>query len=67
MRRGAPVQRSGPALTADGLHVDRGMFLRDGFTATGAGERRRDPPDGARIGSDLDCTGAKLRNDPAPP
>ena len=29
---------SGPALFADGLQVGQDMFLREGFTATGAGE-----------------------------
>ncbi len=32
---------SGPALLADGLQVGQDMFLRDGFTATGAGEEAR--------------------------
>ena len=32
---------SGPALNADSLQVDQAMFLRGGFTATGAGDRWR--------------------------
>ena len=59
---------SGPALTAYGLHAagGRGVFLRDGFTATGAGERGAIRLIGAHIGSDLNCAGATLHNDSGP-
>ena len=57
---------SGPALLADGLQVSRGMFLRDGFTATGSGEAGAVRLAGAHVGRQLDCTGADLRNDSGP-
>jgi hypothetical protein len=57
---------SGPALNADNLQVDRDMFLRDGFTATGAGKDGAVNLRGARIGASLDCDGANLRNDSGP-
>ena len=57
---------SGPALVADGLQVGQGMFLRGGFTATGAGEDGAVRLLGAHIGGQLDCTGADLRNDSGP-
>ena len=56
---------SGPALFAEGLQVDQFMFLRDGFTAIGAGEMGAVRLSGARIGL-LDCTRADLRNDSGP-
>jgi hypothetical protein len=56
---------SGPALSADGLRVDQGMFLRE-FTATGSGDRSAVRLPGARIGGGLSCTGAVLRNDSGP-
>ena len=57
---------SGPALVADGLQVDQAMFLRGGFTATGAGEDGAVRLAGAHIGGQLDCAGAILRNDSGP-
>jgi hypothetical protein len=57
---------SGPALTADSLQVDQGMFLRGGFTAIGSGDRSTVNLNGAHIGGQLDCTGAVLRNDSGP-
>ena len=57
---------SGPALIADGLQVGQGMFLRGGFTATGAGDDGAVRLPGAHIGGSLDCTGASLRNDSGP-
>ena len=58
---------SGPALVAyGGLQVGQGVFLRRGFTATGAGQRGAITLIGARIGGQLDCTGADLRNDSGP-
>ena len=58
--------KSGPALIADGLQVGQGMFLSDGFTATGSGEVGAVRLLGAHIGGQLDCTGATLRNDSGP-
>ena len=60
---------SGPALVAyGGLQVGQGVFLRRGFTATatGAGDKGAITLTGARIGGQLDCTGAALRNDSGP-
>ena len=57
---------SGPALTANGLRVDQGMFLTGGFTATGSGERGAVRLLGAHIGGQLDCSGTELRNDSGP-
>jgi hypothetical protein len=58
--------KSGPALYADGLHVDQRMFLRGGFTATGSGSDGAVNLLGARIGGQLDCSRAKLRNNSGP-
>jgi len=57
---------SGPALVAYGLQVGQSVFLRSGFTATGAGERGAVRLPGARIGGSLECDGAQLRNDSGP-
>src|SRR5664280_2454457 len=57
---------SGPALAADGLTVGGDVFLRDRFTATGAGELGAVRLLGANIGGQLDCWGAQLRNDSGP-
>jgi hypothetical protein len=57
---------SGPALWADGLHVDQDMFLSNVFTATGSGGDGALRLRGARIGRQLSCKGAKLRNDSGP-
>ena len=57
---------SGPALSADSLQVDQGLFLRDGFTAIGSGEAGAVDLIGARIGGQLDCSGAELLNDSGP-
>jgi len=53
---------SGPALFADGRRVDQDMFMRGGFRATGSGDAGAVRLLGARIGGNLDCTRAKLRN-----
>ena len=58
---------SGPALIADGLQVGQGMFLRGGFTATGAGDDGAVRLVGAHIGGQLDCTGRACATTPAPP
>jgi hypothetical protein len=57
---------SGPALFADGLQVGQDMFLREGFTAIGAGDGGAVRLTGARIGASLLCEGASLRNDSGP-
>ncbi|WP_326471729.1 hypothetical protein [Actinophytocola sp.] len=56
---------TGPALNADGLRVDRRVFLRDGFTAVGAGRLGAVRLHGAHLGI-LECVGASLRNDTGP-
>ena len=60
------VNESGPALSADGLQVDQAMFLRNGFTATGAGEDGAVRLLGAHIGRNLECDGARLVNESGP-
>ena len=57
---------SGPALSANSLQVDRDLFLRRGFTATGSGDGGAVDLGGAHIGGPLDCSGAELRNDSGP-
>jgi hypothetical protein len=57
---------SGPALAADALQVGLSIFLRGGFTATGAGNPGAVRLAGAHIGGNLDCDGASLRNDSGP-
>jgi hypothetical protein len=57
---------SGPALAAHGLQTDLSVYLREGFTATGAGKKGAVRLDGARIGGSIDFSGATLRNDSGP-
>jgi hypothetical protein len=57
---------SGPALLADGLRTDQGVFLRGGFEAVGAGELGAVRMGGAHLGNQLDCTDAKIRNGSGP-
>ena len=65
--KGASLRNDcGPALSADGLRVNQGVFLRGGFTAIGAGADGAVHLAGAHIGGQLDCTGASLRNDSGP-
>jgi len=56
---------SGPALVANGLQVDRAVYLTGGFTATGTGEIGAVNLASARVGGLL-CTGARLSNDSGP-
>ena len=58
---------SGPALVADGLQVGQGMYLRGGFTATGAGESGAVRLIGARIGGSSTAPGRACATTPAPP
>jgi hypothetical protein len=63
---GATVSNdSGPALYADGLNVDQAMYLR-GFAAIGGGGAGAVRLPGARVGGQLGCAGAELRNDSGP-
>ena len=65
--RGAVLgNQSGPALSADGMQVDQGVFLQVGFQAVGAGKAGAVRLNGARIGGQLECDGAVLRNDSGP-
>jgi hypothetical protein len=57
---------SGPALIADGLQVGQDLFLRGGFTAVGSGGLGAIRLVGAHISGNLECDGAKLRNDSGP-
>jgi hypothetical protein len=57
---------SGPGLIGGGLQVDRALFLTSGFTATGSSEDGAVRLTAARIGDQLDCSGAELRNDSGP-
>jgi hypothetical protein len=53
---------SGPALDAEGLQVGQSVYLRDEFTATGAGSSGAVRLTRAHIGGQLDCTKAGLHN-----
>jgi len=57
---------SGPALDADRLRVDGGMFVRDGFTAVAAGERGAIRLLDARVTGPLELDTARLANDSGP-
>jgi hypothetical protein len=57
---------SGPALVGYGLQVGQSVFLRNGFTAVGTGERGAVRLNAAHISGHLDCTKADLRNDSGP-
>jgi hypothetical protein len=61
-----PGPASGPALHADSLQVDQAMLLTGGFTATGTGEEGAARLTSARIGGELNCDGATLRNHSGP-
>jgi hypothetical protein len=57
---------SGPALHGANLQVSGNVFLRAGFTADGAGEWGAVRLSGARIGGQLDCSGATITNPSGP-
>jgi hypothetical protein len=56
---------SGPALHADSLQVDLGMYLHE-FIATGSGDLGAVRLSGSHIGGSLECDGAQLRNKSGP-
>ncbi len=60
------ANQAGPALIADGLHVDGGLVLAEGFTATGHYERGAVRLPGARISGQLNLDGAALINPAGP-
>jgi hypothetical protein len=57
---------TGPALDADRLHVDNGVYFRHGFEAVGAGAGGAIRLLGARIGVQLEFSDAKIRNESGP-
>jgi hypothetical protein len=57
---------AGPALHAESLQADQGVFLHNGFEAIGAGELGAVRLVGAHVGGSLDCTDATMRNDAGP-
>ena len=59
------VNNSGPVLVALAMHVERGIFMRNGFEAVGAGAAGALRMPGARM-TRLECRGAKLRNSSGP-
>lgn len=63
---GATVRNdAGPALHADGLHADLGVFLREGFKAVGAGKAGAVRLLAANLGQ-LECDGATMHSDAGP-
>jgi hypothetical protein len=58
--------KEGPALMADGIHVDRHVVLRGGFVANGSGPSGAARFAAARIGGQLSCIDGKLRNNSGP-
>ncbi|MGH3972976.1 MAG: hypothetical protein ACRDS9_06595, partial [Pseudonocardiaceae bacterium] len=60
------ANQHGPALIGDGLQVDGGLVLAEGFTATGHCERGAVRLPGAHIGGQLNLDGAKLINNAGP-
>ncbi|MEO7196271.1 MAG: hypothetical protein ABIZ05_15905 [Pseudonocardiaceae bacterium] len=60
------VNPAGPALIGDGLHVDGGLVLAEGFTATGHYERGAVRLPGAQISGQLNLDSAVLINAAGP-
>ncbi|HKR49354.1 MAG TPA: hypothetical protein VJT72_07190 [Pseudonocardiaceae bacterium] len=60
------TNQAGPALIGDGLHVDGGLVLAEGFTATGHCERGAVRLPGAHISGQLNLDGAELINNAGP-
>ncbi|MGH3815549.1 MAG: hypothetical protein ACRDUV_24380 [Pseudonocardiaceae bacterium] len=60
------ANQAGPALIGDGLHVEGGLVLAEGFTATGHCERGAVRLPGAHIGGQLNLDGAQLINNTGP-
>jgi hypothetical protein len=56
------VNKTGPALQADGLQVDSDVFLDEGFSAAGEGDGCAVRLTGGRIGGELVMSGAQLVN-----
>jgi hypothetical protein len=66
MRDATLINRSGPALLADGLNVDGDAFLDEGFSAAGYGSPGTLRLRGAQIGGSLALTSAKVTNEFGP-
>ena len=60
------ANQAGPALIGDGLHVDGGLVLAEGFTASGHYERGAVRLPGAHISGQLNLDGAMLVNPAGP-
>jgi hypothetical protein len=60
------ANQAGPALIGDGLHVDGGLVLAEGFTATGHYQRGAVRLPGAHISGQLNLDGAALINPAGP-
>ncbi|MGH3671851.1 MAG: hypothetical protein ACRDSH_14655 [Pseudonocardiaceae bacterium] len=60
------ANQNGPALIGDGLRVDGGLVLSEGFTGTGTYERGALRLPGAHIGGQLNLDGATLINPAGP-
>ncbi|MFF3910536.1 hypothetical protein ACFYZJ_32335 [Streptomyces sp. NPDC001848] len=64
--RTALRNKSGPALRAEMANIEQGFRLLDDFTAYGDGELGAICLVGARVGGQVDCSGASLRNHSGP-
>jgi hypothetical protein len=65
--RGAVVTNaSGPAVLADGITVDRVVYLNDGFHAEGRGEGGAVRMMSARVNGRVNCRGSRMRNPTGP-
>jgi hypothetical protein len=60
------ANQAGPALIGDGLHVDGGLVLTEGFTATGHCERGAVRLPGAHISGQLNLDGAEMISNAGP-
>lgn len=60
------VEQFGPALSGEGIRVDGGVILRDGFVATGTGDRGSIRLDDAHIGGLFNAAGACISNSSGP-
>jgi hypothetical protein len=60
------ANQAGPALIGDGLHVEGGLVLAEGFTATGHYERGAVRLPGAHLAGQLNLAGAELINPAGP-
>ncbi|MEU1598295.1 hypothetical protein ABZ468_37125 [Streptomyces sp. NPDC005708] len=58
--------KTGPALCVESANIEQDLRLLDDFTADGDGERGAIWLVGSRIGGQVDCSGASLRNNSGP-